>query len=143
MKTMIAVIAAACVLAGAASAAGAADQTLVDLETAWSKAFIAKDTAAMSDIIADTWSGHDSSGKFTKADLIGAVKSGELGYATMTIHDVHARVIGNIGIVQGMDDETSSYKGKDTSGTYSWTDVFENRGGKWQAIASQVSKVEK
>ena len=32
-------------------------------------------------------------------------------------------------------------KGKDSSGTYSWTDVFQNRGGHWLAVASQTTKV--
>jgi hypothetical protein len=59
----------------------------------------------------------------------------------MSNHDVNVRVMRNVAIVQGMDDEKSSYKGKDGSGTYSWTDVFEKRGGKWVAIASQVTKV--
>jgi len=40
-------------------------------------------------------------------------------------------------VVTGSDDEKSSYKGKDTSGHYVWTDVFVNRKGHWQAVASQ------
>jgi hypothetical protein len=44
-------------------------------------------------------------------------------------------------VVQGYDDETSSEKGKDTSGTYSWTDVFQKRNGHWVAVASQTTKV--
>jgi hypothetical protein len=44
-------------------------------------------------------------------------------------------------VVQGFDDETSSENGKDTSGTYSWTDVFEKRNGHWVAVASQTTKV--
>jgi hypothetical protein len=40
-----------------------------------------------------------------------------------------------------MDDEKSTAKGKDTSGTYTWMDVFEKRDGKWQAVASQITKV--
>jgi hypothetical protein len=58
----------------------------------------------------------------------------------MTNHDVSARVMGNMAVVQGADDEKSSYNGKDTSGSYTWMDVFEKRGGKWVAIASQVTK---
>jgi len=61
--------------------------------------------------------------------------------ASMTNHDVHVRLMHGIGIVQGMDDEKSTFKGKDTSGTYTWMDVFEMRDGKWQAVASQVTKV--
>jgi len=144
MKFVNFMMAAAMALAGAALAAGSTEQTLVDLEAAWSKAFTEKDTAFISNVLADDWNGQDESGmRIGKADLIDAVNTGKMTITTMTIHDVHARVIGNIGVVQGMDDETSSMNGKDTSGTYSWTDVFENHGGHWQAIASQVTKVEK
>jgi len=142
MKFAISLAAAAVLMMGAAFAAGGAGQKLVDLEAAWSKAFTGKDTAFISNVLASDWSGQDDSGKpLGKADLVDAVKTGKMTMTAMTNHDVHARVIGNIAVVQGMDDETSSMNGKDTSGTYSWTDVFENRGVHWQAIASQVTKV--
>jgi len=35
----------------------------------------------------------------------------------------------------------SSYKGKDTSGHYVWTDVYMNREGQWQVVATQGSKL--
>ena len=46
-------------------------------------------------------------------------------------------------IVTGSDVEKSSYKGKDTSGKYVWTDVFMMRGGRWQAVASHTTKLPK
>ena len=51
-------------------------------------------------------------------------------------------VFGSIGVVQGSDTEKSSYKGKDTSGKYVWMDVFQKKNGKWQAVRSQVAKVQ-
>jgi len=53
------------------------------------------------------------------------------------------RVFGNTAVVTGTDTEKSSYKGKDTSGKYVWTDVFVQRNGRWQAAASQSVKVPK
>jgi hypothetical protein len=44
-------------------------------------------------------------------------------------------------VVQGSDDEKSTHNGKDTSGTYTWTDVFQKRGGRWMVIASQDTPV--
>jgi hypothetical protein len=52
------------------------------------------------------------------------------------------RVFGNTAIVTGGDTEKSTYKGKDSSGKYVWTDVFVNRNGKWQAVASESTKVQ-
>jgi hypothetical protein len=51
------------------------------------------------------------------------------------------KVVGSTAIVQGSDTETSTTKGKDSSGKYVWTDVFANRGGKWQAVRSQNAMV--
>ena len=53
------------------------------------------------------------------------------------------RVFGTMAIVTGSDDEKSSRMGMDTSGHYVWTDVFVNRDGRWQAVASQGTMVHK
>ena len=45
-------------------------------------------------------------------------------------------------IVHGLETEKSSYKGKDISGQYRFTDVFMKREGKWMAIATHVTRVE-
>lgn len=52
------------------------------------------------------------------------------------------RVFGDTAIVTGSDTEKSTYNGKDSSGKYIWTDIFVNRKGKWQAVASQSTNVQ-
>jgi len=37
------------------------------------------------------------------------------------------RFFGDTAVLTGSDEEKSSYKGKDTSGRYTWTDVFVKR----------------
>ncbi len=145
MKGLISAAGVLFLLTGAAVAADmSATQTqLVNLEAAWSKAMVQKDTAAISAIVADDWMGQNDSGKMEdKTKLIDEVKSGTMSATSMTNRDVQVRVMNNIAVVQGADDEKSSFKGKDTSGAYTWMDVFEKRGGKWMAIASQVTKVD-
>ena len=118
------------------------EQKLVDMESAWSKAIVAKDTPAVSAIVADDWMGQNPGGKReNKVEMLADIKSGASAATSMTNHDVHVRMMGSdIAVVQGADDEKSMEKGKNTSGAYTWTDVFENRGGKWVAVASQVTK---
>ena len=138
---LVAILAATVIPAGAVSVSPA-QQQLIDTEAAWSKAMVQKDTTAIAGIIGDDWMGQNDGGKIEdKTGFLNDVKSGAIAVASMSNHDVHVRLMRNIAIVQGMDDEKSSYKGKDGSGTYSWMDVFEKRGGKWVAIASQVTKV--
>ena len=144
MKIVVSMFTAMLVMAGAAAAEdlSATQKKLVDIESAWSNAFVHKDVAVLSNTIADDWTGQNDSGKTeTKGGLIASVKSGEMAITSMTNHDLKVRVFGKIAVVQGADDEKSSYKGKDTSGTYTWMDVLELRSGKWMSVASQITKV--
>lgn len=134
------------VAAGLAAPAAAADTpaTLVALEAKWSKATVANDLPTIDGIMAADWVGQNPGGKpMTKATLLAEYKSGKTKVTAMTNRDVTARIFGDIAVVQGADDEKSSYDKKDTSGAYTWTDVFQKRGGKWVAIASQVTPVDK
>lgn len=144
MKTLICTCAIVLLTAGSAAAGEKMmkEQDLVDIEAAWSKANVQKDVAAVSAILADDWIGQNDSGKqMDKTHFLDELKSGKMSASSMMNHDVHARVMHGMGVVQGMDDEKSTYQGKNTSGTYTWMDVFEMRDGKWQAVASQVTKV--
>lgn len=135
---------AALMLSVSAAAAGKMmqEQELIDLENTWSKAIVQHDVAAVSSIVADDWMGQNDSGKIAdKTRLLDEMKSGKMSATSMTNRDMHVRLIRGLGIVQGSDDEKSTSKGKDTSGTYTWMDVFEMRDGRWQAIASQITKV--
>jgi len=134
---------AAATLATASFAATPADE-LVAREASWSKAMVAKDMDALKDIIAPDWIGQNQSGKqTTRAQLLESIASGEDKATSMTNHDVHVRIVGDLAIVQGMDTEVSTHKGASSSGTYSWMDVFQKRGGKWVAIASQNTPLTK
>ena len=48
---------------------------------------------------------------------------------------------GDMAIVLGLETEKSKIHGKDMSGQYRFTDVFVKRDGRWQAIASPLSRV--
>lgn len=142
----IIVCACAALILGATGAAAAGkmmkEQELMDLENAWSKAMAQHDVASVSSIIADDWMGQNDSGKTEdKMHFLDELKSGKMSITRMVNRDMHARIFRGVGIVQGSDDEKSSYKSKDTSGAYTWMDVFMMRDGHWQAVASQVTKV--
>ncbi|MGZ5927222.1 MAG: nuclear transport factor 2 family protein [Rhizomicrobium sp.] len=146
MKTIFTALAASLALTGAATAKDmtATEKQITALEAAVSKAFVDKDVKTLDAALANDWTGQNDAPKImTKADLIKAIKSGDITAASMTNSPLVIRVVGTIAIVQGGDTEKSTFKGKDTSGVYSWTDILENRGGKWVSIATQVTKVAK
>jgi uncharacterized protein (TIGR02246 family) len=144
MKTAIPMILVVA-LASAASAAPPANnpQDLVNLETAWSKAMVAHDAAALNRIIAPDWTGHSPQGKLIdRAAVIKETLNGPEKLVSMANHDVHVRFVGpDHAIVQGMDNESGVTKGKKVNEVYSWTDIFAKRDGHWVAIASQNTPV--
>jgi ketosteroid isomerase-like protein len=77
-----------------------------------------------------------------KQQYIASFKAGDNKYESIEVGDMDVLVSGNTGIVQGSDTEKSTNKGKDSSGKYVWTDVFEKKNGKWQAVRSEVTKAQ-
>ena len=129
--------------ASAAPAAGAAEQAIAQMEKEWTEAALHRDTAAVERIVADDWAGINWDGaKYTKAQLLDDLKSGTVAAQSITMDPVKVRVFGDTAVSTGGDTEKSTYKGKDSSGHYLWTDVYTKRNGKWQAVASQSTRFE-
>jgi ketosteroid isomerase-like protein len=113
------------------------EQALMQMERDWTEAALKKDVATLDKILADEWVGQGITGSATKAQALADLKSGDNKQDSVTLGEMKVRVFGNTAVVTGSDDEKTSYKGKDTSGHYTWTDVFVEREGRWQAVASQ------
>ena len=119
-------------------------QTLMQMERDWGQAAAKNDTTAVAKFVADDWVGIDFEGKsITKAEAMADMKSGASTTQSYEIGPMKVRVLGNTAVVTGGDTEKSTYKGKDSSGKYVWTDVWVMRDGRWQAVASQSVKVGK
>lgn len=144
LHTILILAASTALLATTAVAASTPEQDLVAMEARWAKAMVDQDLAAIDKIVAPDWTGQDSRGKLmTKSEMMTEYKTGKFEISAMANHDVHPRVMGDMAVVQGADTETSSDGGKDTSGVYTWTDVYQRRGGQWVVVASQVTPVKK
>ena len=145
MKRSLSILAASLFLTCTAIAKDAPtpETKIAAFEADLGQAMIHKDIATLSNLVADDWTIQDASGSMgTKAGFINDVKSGKLVVTSFKIHDLHVRVLGNVAFVQAFDDETSSYEGKENSGTYNWLDVWVNRDGHWVSVATQLTKVE-
>jgi ketosteroid isomerase-like protein len=117
------------------------EQSLMQTEREWVEAAQKKDAATLDRILADDWVGQGPTGTATKAESLADLKSGDNKLESITLGDMKVRVFGDTAVVTGSDDEKSSYKGTDTSGHYTWTDVFVKRQGRWQAAASQGTRM--
>jgi ketosteroid isomerase-like protein len=113
------------------------EKDLQQIERDWTQASLKGDATALGKILGDDWVGQGPAGTMTKAQVLAELKSGDNKTDSITLGDMKVRIYGDTAIVTGSDDEKSSYKGKDTSGHYTWTDVFVKRKGHWQAVSSQ------
>jgi ketosteroid isomerase-like protein len=145
MKTAIPVMLAVALASASSAQARTANnpQELVNLESAWAKAAVARDAAALSRIVAPDWKGQNERGKmYDRAAMIHQTTAGEERLTSMVNHDLHVRFMGDDhAVVQGMDNESGVKKGKTIKEVYSWTDIYEKRNGQWVAIASQNTPV--
>ncbi len=120
------------------------EQTLMQMERDWNQATLTKDYKTLNRIMAEDWVGIDFKGvTTTKAESIAELKAGESRNESVELGDMTVRVYGNSAVVIGSDTEKSRYQGKDSSGKYAWMDVFVKRNGRWQAVASEATKISK
>ena len=132
--------------ASAPSTSGPADSArdeaeLIRLEEDYAKALIGKDRAFLMRFYAPDWRGGNWMGFWSKSTMLKSVLNERYLVRSMKLRDLKVRVIGDVAIVQGVDDEVTSLGGKDTSGKWAFTDIFARRGGVWVAVASHTSEI--
>jgi hypothetical protein len=123
-----------------ATAARTAD-ALIELERLYARALITKDRAFLESYYAPDFRGGNWMGFWTKSTMLKAVLDDRYSVKRMDLGNLQARIVGDVGIVQGVSDEVTSVNGRDTSGRWTFTDLFQWRDGRWQAIASQTSEL--
>jgi hypothetical protein len=114
---------------------------LLALERAYSDALIRGDRAFLEAYYAPDWRGGNWLGFWTKATMLKAVLEARYEVRSMTLQNVDVRIVGDVGIVQGVSNEVTRVDGRDTSGRWTFTDVFERRSGRWLAIGSHTSEL--
>lgn len=116
--------------------------TVIALDKARMEAMAKKDYAALNDIIADDLIyTHSSARMDTKASLIGNMQSGSTVYTSVTPSDVVAQDLGDSVVLTGIAAISVMSGGKPNSFKVRFTDVYANRGGKWQMVTWQSTKL--
>ena len=118
-----------------------AEAELIQLERDYARALIRKDVKFLRDFYAPDWRGGNWLGFFTKSTLLKRLQDRRYVVRSMNLRDMRVRVLGDVAIVQGVDEEVTSMSGRDTSGRWGFTDIFARRGGRWVAIASQTTRI--
>jgi ketosteroid isomerase-like protein len=127
----------------AAQVASKEDQ-IGKLEDDWAAAMVKADLGALDAIMANDFVSTSPTGEVqTKEGLMAELKNGKLKFESMHVDELKVRTYGDTAIAFGMDTSKAAYDGKDISGQFRWTDVFVKRNGRWQAVASHLSRVDK
>jgi hypothetical protein len=118
------------------------EQELLKLEQQWTDALVKPDLAFLDRIQADNYTFTDPEGSvWTKAQSLALLKSGEDVISSCVADEMKARVYGDAAVVTGRNTTKETFKGKDISGQYRWTDTWVKHSGRWQCVATHVSRI--
>jgi len=107
------------------------------LEDAWVNAILHKNADVLYRVMADDFSGVSPNGeRYTKAEAIADVQSGFYAVEKMDLQNVDVRVFGEMALVTYYQNEKSRFGDEDTTGRYTFTDVWLKRDGVWEVISS-------
>ncbi|HKP04214.1 MAG TPA: nuclear transport factor 2 family protein [Chthoniobacterales bacterium] len=134
-------------VAGLATAGfcGSADSELKAIEEKWLDAYMKSDPAFLKNLETEDYTivepeGHVS----TKADDVKSVTDKKFVLKSATMSDFKCRMLGdNAAVVTATLKMSGTEEGKEFSGEFRGMDVFEKKDGKWMAVASQLTKIEK
>jgi ketosteroid isomerase-like protein len=121
------------------------EKAIMKIEQDMSAALTKPDADAAAKLIADSFYAVNPDGSTQgKAAFVADIKSGKLKLESNKLDDMKVQAAGaDLAIVTYRSNDKGSYDGHDLSGQYRWLDVLAKRGGTWQFIVSQGTKVEK
>jgi ketosteroid isomerase-like protein len=114
-----------------ATADGADEQALMQIERDWATAAAANDAAGIDKLMAAEYVGNTDGRITPKKQALADMKSGASKTSSAEASDLKVFVTGDTAIVHGLWTEKSTLNGKDMSGQYRFTDTFVKRDGRW------------
>jgi len=128
--------------AAGATADGADEEALLQISRDWANALVNKDRAALDSILAADFVGNDNGETRTKRQNIARVMGSAFKIESIEITNMQPMVFGDTGVVHGVSTGEGTISGSELSGQHRWTDIFERRDGRWQAVASYGTEIE-
>ncbi len=117
-------------------------QMIIDLDKKRMEATVGKDVATLNELIADDLVyTHSSARQDTKKSLIDAMISGQTVYTGLVPSEVKAQDCGDAVVLTGIAHISVLANGKPNSFGVRFTDVYAKRGGKWQMVVWQSTKL--
>jgi ketosteroid isomerase-like protein len=116
-------------------------QTVIELDRQRMEAMAKKDIAKLNELIADDLIYTHSSARLdTKQSLIGNMEGGSTVYTSVVPSDVKAQDLGDTVVLTGSCKISVMSGGKPNSFGVRFTDVWANKGGRWQMVTWQSTR---
>ena len=117
-------------------------QMIIDLDKKRMTAMAQKDVATLNTLLDDDLVYTHSSARLdTKKSLIGAMESGSTVYTSVEPSDVKAQDLGDTVVLTGSCRISVTSGGRPNSFGVRFTDVYANKGGRWQMVAWQSTRL--
>ena len=117
-------------------------QMIIDLDRKRMTAMAQKDVATLNEVLADDLVYTHSSARLdTKASLIGNMESGNTVYTAVVPSDVVAQELGDTVVLTGSCRISVNAGGRPNSFGVRFTDVYAKRGGRWQMVTWQSTRL--
>jgi ketosteroid isomerase-like protein len=117
-------------------------QEITALENAWNGAWQKYDVSWFERNLADTYHGTDEDGVVTdKAAVISNTKNKVSKIDSISFENFKVQVYGDTAVATAVSVIKGTYKGKDITGKYPWTDTWVKLGGRWQCVAGHSSRL--
>ena len=103
---------------------------------------VKNDVAAAERLLADEYVFLQADGAISnKAENLAVLRSPDFVCESMKTEDVQVRVYGDVALVFGRAVMKMANKVSNASGAYHYMDVWVKRGGRWQNVASQATRL--
>jgi ketosteroid isomerase-like protein len=117
-------------------------QMIIDLDRKRMTAMAEKDLKTLNDLISDDLVYTHSSARLdTKQSLIGNMEAGSTVYTSVVPSNVKAQELGDTVVLTGECKISVNANGRPNSFGVRFTDVYANKGGKWQMVTWQSTRL--
>ena len=118
------------------------EEQVKKLETDRAAAAVKGDVAILEKQTADDYTFINLYGQMSdKSQMVNNFKTGRTKLTADEVSDMKVRVYGNTAVITGKADVAGTMAGKDTKAQVMFTRVYVKKGGQWQSVAFQQTRV--
>jgi ketosteroid isomerase-like protein len=112
------------------------------LEMEWRRAQLSNNISVIDRLLADDYLGISALGTLeTKGDVLATHRAGNPKLSQMDLSDVKIRIYGDTAVVTSKVELRGQNDGRDVSGRYRYTRVYNDRNGQWKIVSFESSRM--